>query len=237
MYAHLIAKHYKADYEAIFGPLPALGDANRFPASAGPVDEPSARRAWNAMAKDDRDSVTRIYANMGKSIAAYERKIRLGPSRFDSYAEAVGKSDGRAADSAMTPDEQAGLKLFIGRAECIKCHNGPLFTNNDFHNTGIPAAPGLPEDLGSRVPAIRRGSMPCCGAMFAHRRPRGGTPRLVGPCPWPANEAPRAGPTAERPRRKEAHGPEVADRSRSRQGRPSQSRQTGRPEEGRPLVR
>lgn len=148
MYAHLIAKHYRADYEAIFGPLPALGDANRFPASAGPVDDPSARRAWNAMAKEDRDSITRMYANMGKSIAAYERNIRWGPSRFDSYAEAVGKSDRRAGDAAMTTDEQAGLKLFIGKAECIKCHNGPLFTNNDFHNTGVPAAPGLPDDLG-----------------------------------------------------------------------------------------
>jgi cytochrome c peroxidase len=148
MYAHLVSKHYRADYEAIFGPLPELGDARRFPASAGPVDDLSARAAWDGMTKEDRNSVTRVYANMGKSIAAYERKIRPGPSKFDSYAEAVESGNARAADSAMTPDEQAGLKLFIGRAECIKCHNGPLFTNNDFHNTGIPEAPGLPEDLG-----------------------------------------------------------------------------------------
>jgi cytochrome c peroxidase len=148
MYAHLIAKHYAADYTAIFGPLPDLGDARRFPASAGPVDDPSARAAWNGMAREDRASVTRIYANMGKSIAAYERKITPGPSRFDAFAEAVGRGDARAADSSMTADEQEGLRLFIGRAECIKCHNGPLFTNNDFHNTGVPAVPGLPEDRG-----------------------------------------------------------------------------------------
>jgi cytochrome c peroxidase len=51
-------------------------------------------------------------------------------------------------EQALTSDEVAGLRLFIGRAQCIKCHNGPLFTNNDFHNTGVPAEPGLPADDG-----------------------------------------------------------------------------------------
>jgi cytochrome c peroxidase len=40
------------------------------------------------------------------------------------------------------------LKLFIGEAHCTNCHNGPLFTDNDFHNTGVPLASGLPEDIG-----------------------------------------------------------------------------------------
>ncbi len=43
MYAHVIADHYRAEYEAIFGPLPDLAETERFPAvrrprgrSAGP---------------------------------------------------------------------------------------------------------------------------------------------------------------------------------------------------------
>jgi cytochrome c peroxidase len=52
------------------------------------------------------------------------------------------------ANQILSPDEIAGLKLFIGKANCINCHNGPLFTNNDFHNTGVPAVEGLPEDHG-----------------------------------------------------------------------------------------
>ena len=40
------------------------------------------------------------------------------------------------------------MKLFIGKARCSQCHNGPLFTNNEFHNTGVPAVASLPEDLG-----------------------------------------------------------------------------------------
>jgi cytochrome c peroxidase len=48
----------------------------------------------------------------------------------------------------MTNEEIYGLKLFTGGAECIQCHNGPLFTNNDFHNTAVPEVEDLPEDRG-----------------------------------------------------------------------------------------
>jgi cytochrome c peroxidase len=48
----------------------------------------------------------------------------------------------------LSPDEVAGLRLFIGKASCVNCHNGPLLTNNGFHNTGVPARAGLPADRG-----------------------------------------------------------------------------------------
>jgi cytochrome c peroxidase len=89
-----------------------------------------------------------VYANIGKAIAAYERKIMPGPSRFDQYVDALLKGDTAGMHAALTPDEVVGLRLFVGKAGCINCHNGPLFTNNDFHNTGVPAAPGLPQDTG-----------------------------------------------------------------------------------------
>jgi cytochrome c peroxidase len=146
MYAHLVRGLYQEEYETIFGPLPDLTDSLRFPASAGPVEDTAARAAWDAMSATDRASVTLVYANIGKSIAAYERLIRPGPSRFDFYAEAVVK--GRKNERTLSAEEEAGLSLFIGKADCIKCHNGALFTNNDFHNTGVPPVPGLPEDLG-----------------------------------------------------------------------------------------
>jgi cytochrome c peroxidase len=144
-YAHLIAQHYSDEYEALFGPLPALID---LPASAGPVEDAAARAAWDAMPVADQDAATQIYVNMGKSIEAYERLLVPGPSRFDAYVEAVLNNDTKTAEESLSPDEVAGLRLFIGEANCIRCHNGPLFTDNDFHNTGIPAATDLPEDSG-----------------------------------------------------------------------------------------
>lgn len=144
-YAHLIGQYYHDEYEALFGPLPAL---DNIPASAGPVADPTARAAWEAMSAQDRDAVSRVYANMGKAIAAYERKLMPGPSRFDEYVQAVLDSDTQKMQATFTPEEAAGLRLFIGKANCTNCHNSPLFTNNDFHNTGVPAVPTLPEDTG-----------------------------------------------------------------------------------------
>jgi cytochrome c peroxidase len=149
-YAHLIEQHYKAEYEAIFGPLP---DLSTLPTSAGPVEDATARAAWDAMSEQDRETVTRIYANLGKTIAAYERRILPAPSRFDTYIEAVINGDTETMKATLTPDEVAGLRLFIGKANCLQCHNGPLFTDNHFHNTGVPAAPDLPEDTGRALGA------------------------------------------------------------------------------------
>jgi cytochrome c peroxidase len=151
-YAHLVAEHYRAEYEALFGPLPNL---EHLPANAGPVTDATARTAWKGMSEQDRDAVTRIYVNMGKAIAAYERKLVPGPARFDEYADAVMNGDTAKMQAVFSADEEAGLRLFIGKANCTNCHNGPLFTNNDFHNTGVPADPNLPEDTGRALGAVQ----------------------------------------------------------------------------------
>jgi cytochrome c peroxidase len=148
---HLIAQDrtYRTAYEAVFGPLPAdLSDFKRFPDSGGPVNYPPHRAAWESMTTADQMIATRIYVNVGKAIAAYERLILPGPTRFDSYVQAILEGDTGIMESALTPDEVAGLRLFIGQANCIQCHNGPLFTDNGFHNTGAPMAAGLPLDNG-----------------------------------------------------------------------------------------
>ena len=87
------------------------------------------------------EALDRTFANIGKAIAAYERLLMPGPSRFDDYVAALVDGTKPVAD-ILTADEAAGLRLFIGDAQCIRCHNGPLLTNNEFHNTGVLAFPG-----------------------------------------------------------------------------------------------
>ncbi len=36
----------------------------------------------------------------------------------------------------------------MGKAACTQCHNGPLFTNHEFHNTGLLSFPGELPDRG-----------------------------------------------------------------------------------------
>ena len=136
-YAHTIAAHYRADYEAVFGPLPSLAG---LPAQAGPVADTAWRAAWTRIPAARQGEITRVYANIGKAIAAFERRIGFAPTRFDRYVDA--ELAGRAHDgtSSLSDDEVAGLKLFVGKANCVNCHNGARLTDDHFHNTGVPAS-------------------------------------------------------------------------------------------------
>jgi len=143
-YAHVVAAHYRTEYERIFGPLPDLAD---IPHTAGPAVDAAARRAWDGLSGQQRDSVTGVFVNIGKAIAAYERTIELRPSRFDRYVDAL-SATGRPPKDVLSDEETAGLRLFLGKANCTRCHNGPLLTNNDFHNTGVAQVAPSPPDFG-----------------------------------------------------------------------------------------
>ena len=102
----------------------------------------------------ESDAIDTAFANVGKAIAAFERLLMPSPSRFDDYVAALldGNEDEQA--EALTTDEILGLQLFIGEAGCTQCHNGPLLTNNEFHNTGVISFPGEVPDKG-RVAGVR----------------------------------------------------------------------------------
>ena len=125
-YAQVIAAHYRGDYERVFGSFPDL----RQP-----------------------DAATQVFVNVGKAIAAYERQVQFGPSRFDRFV-AEWKKAGKMPGDILDAKERAGLALFAGKANCSQCHNGPLLTNNEFHNTGIPARGGKDPDRGRIVAVV-----------------------------------------------------------------------------------
>jgi cytochrome c peroxidase len=148
-YARVVFQQYKTEFEALFGQMPDLGDNSRFPAHAGPVANPKASAAWQSMYPVDRKAVTRVFVNIGKSIAAYERKLNPGRSRFDTFVETLTHPENDPESGAtLNESEVAGLRLFIGKAGCVSCHNGPLLTDQQFHNTGVPTAEDLKLDLG-----------------------------------------------------------------------------------------
>jgi cytochrome c peroxidase len=139
---------YRAEYEALFGSLPDFSDGSRFPEAAAPLADPVMAAAWNSMPAEDQHRVNTVFANIGKAIAAYERLLLPAPSRFDQYVNTLINGDADEAESLMTAEEILGLQLFIGKARCTECHNGPLFTNNEFHNTGVLSFPGEVPDRG-----------------------------------------------------------------------------------------
>ena len=152
-YAHVVATEYRDQYEAVFGPLP---DLTGLPKLGGPVVDAARSAEWARMPVARRNEVSRVYANIGKAIAAYERRIGFAPSRFDRYVDAELAGRSHDTTSALSRDEEAGLRLFIGKASCVNCHNGSLFTDNSFHNTGVPTPTvSLPIDSG-RATGVRQ---------------------------------------------------------------------------------
>mgnify|MGYP002400075741 CR=1 FL=1 len=77
---------------------------------------------------------------IAEAIAAYERTVVSTDSAFDKYVS----GDTKAIDEAAI----RGMALFKGKARCILCHNGPNFTDNDFHNLGVPQVGPMKEDHG-----------------------------------------------------------------------------------------
>ncbi len=98
--------------------------------------------------------VDTMFTNIGKAIAAFERTIMPTVSRFDDYVAAVVARDQQRQASLFSEAEIRGLRLFIGAGNCTQCHNGPLLTNNEFHNTGLINFPGEVPDKG-RVAGAR----------------------------------------------------------------------------------
>ncbi|MAD91719.1 MAG: cytochrome-c peroxidase [Gammaproteobacteria bacterium] len=120
---------YKKTYEKLFGPLKNIERFNNI-------------------------ELNTAFANVGKSIAAFERTILPTSSRFDKYIANLDKKDVNLPRKILNKDEKSGLRLFIGKAKCTQCHNGPLFTNNEFHNTGLINHPGDLPDKG-RINGVR----------------------------------------------------------------------------------
>ena len=150
---HLVAEdaELSAAYSAVFGPMPDVSDGDRFPAHAKPADvggDSELDGAWQSMSAEDQDTVNRVFSNLGKAIAAYERQLVRADAPFDRYVEGLATGDEDLL-AALDEDARTGLELFLGEGNCFFCHSGSTFSNNEFHNIGLETAEGQRlDDLG-----------------------------------------------------------------------------------------
>jgi len=139
---------YRIEYEKLFGAMPPLDDATRFPplspeltgCKVGGGDAsacsahgvPGDKAEFDGMSAADQDAVTEIVVNLGKALGAYERLLECGPGRFDAWM---------AGDqTALSASEQRGAQLFVGAGKCVDCHSGPFLSDQKFHNVGLQPA-------------------------------------------------------------------------------------------------
>jgi cytochrome c peroxidase len=92
------------------------------------------QRAFGAAPPDDAEAVL---VNASKAIGAFVGTLQSGRTPFDAFRDALARGDTRAAAHYPLP-AQRGLRLFVGRGNCHLCHVGPLFSNGEFGDTGLP---------------------------------------------------------------------------------------------------
>ena len=167
-FVRLVQVHYARPYAQVFGPLPVFG---ALPDDASPAGSEAERAAWAALPERTRDDVNRVFAHLGKAIAAYERQVSYGESRFDAYARATLEGDGRGQE-ALSQQEVRGLRLFLGKGQCVTCHGGPLLSDHAFHNTGVPPLDAKAPDRGRAdgVQKLLRDEFNCLGR-YSDARP------------------------------------------------------------------
>ena len=78
--------------------------------------------------------------NIGKAIATFERSVVSNNAPYDKYMT--------GDKSALSASAVNGMGLFFGKAKCSICHNGPAFTDGNFHNIGVKQHGPLKVDLG-----------------------------------------------------------------------------------------
>ena len=92
------------------------------------------RRAFGAAPGADD---ARVFADLGKALAAFLETQVTGRTPFDEFRDALARDD--AAGQARYPAAaKRGLRLFVGRGNCAFCHFGPTFTNGEFADAGVP---------------------------------------------------------------------------------------------------
>lgn len=103
----------------------------------------------------ENESIT--IENLSRAIASFERTIVSNNSPYDQYVNGnVG---------AFTSEQEEGLLLFFGKANCSSCHSGPMFSDYNYYNLGIPYNNKIPADSGKnsaflfRTPTLRNISL------------------------------------------------------------------------------
>ena len=120
---------YRRRFADAFAQTPAPATASK-PSVAGSIDPYAGLHAADAW----------ILRQVALALAAYVRTIQTGDSPYDRYVT--------GDRSALSAAARRGLDLFRGKGGCTGCHVGPIFSDEEFHNTGVAWRTGVLTDEG-----------------------------------------------------------------------------------------
>jgi cytochrome c peroxidase len=94
-----------------------------------------------------------------RALAAYLRELVTPAAPFDAFMN--------GDDGALDDAQRRGLDLFVGKADCVECHRGPMLSDFSMHVTGAPQS-GIGRDT---TPGDDMGWGEVGGTRYAFRTP------------------------------------------------------------------
>ncbi|MGZ9898219.1 cytochrome-c peroxidase [Shewanella gaetbuli] len=93
------------------------------------LDRLNSEKLYQQHFKQVYDIATIDTQHIRQAFSAFLRSIIAINSPYDQYL--------KGNQFAISKEAISGLKLFTGKANCIRCHDGPNFTDDSFHSLGI----------------------------------------------------------------------------------------------------
>ncbi len=129
-------------FEESFGDFPRLDD---LPERARENSEWTA--GYQQLPEERRQRLNRAFSDLGRAVAAYEKTLQAPKTDFDRYLQAL--ADENPQEARKYPAEaRYGLAIFLDQGRCVFCHNGPAFSDGEFHDTGLISSGSSSRDSG-----------------------------------------------------------------------------------------
>ncbi|WP_166260729.1 cytochrome-c peroxidase [Marinobacter salicampi] len=140
---------YQENYRSLFGTPPEF-DWESLPDHAAPIGDTVMQNAWHRLRRGEQRAINTVFANIGKALDAFQRTLAPPETRFDRFVSALNTETTAPIAVLATDQELRGMKLYMDdqRTQCLRCHNGPMFSNGGFHNIGTGKFSGEGMDFG-----------------------------------------------------------------------------------------
>lgn len=102
---------------------------------------------YQQLPQERRRRLNRAFTDLGRAVAAYEKTLQAPKTSFDHFVHAL--AEGNSQEAKKYPAEaRYGLAIFLDQGRCVFCHNGPAFSDGEFHDTGLISSGSSSRDSG-----------------------------------------------------------------------------------------
>ena len=94
-----------------------------------------------------------VLVDVAKALAAFQETLESPSTPFDQFRNTLARGE-RIVPWRYSEAAQRGLKIFIGKGGCDRCHSGPNFSDGEFHENGFSARSARPD--AGRIEGVER---------------------------------------------------------------------------------